>query len=183
MRSGCVRAAISATHRRRRSCWMCAGAGFRVVGRLDMADTSPAVRFGSRQFDVPQAPSDEYGLPAAQLPVERDPPYVSREIQAKFPLEIGRGGLQLLPVDLGATFLECKHDEIAVRSDLQRHDFISKHRAYLSDVRGTAVQIATHIGDEHASTGETAVGVVIELDRVELRGDALAIAGVSQDHV
>src|SRR5258707_6704344 len=101
---------------------MCAGAGFRIVGRLDMADKSPEVRFGRRQFDVPQTLSDKYGPPSPQLPVERDPSYVSREIQAKFPLEIDCRGLQLLPVDLGATFLECKHDEIAVRSCLQRHD-------------------------------------------------------------
>src|SRR5205814_7635585 len=127
--------------------------------------------------------SDEYGLPSSQLPVECDPPHVSREIQAKSALEIDCGRLQLLPVDLGASFLECKHDQISVRSNLQCHDVISKHRAYLSNVCGAAIQIAAHIGHEHTTTEKAAVGLLIELDRIQLRGDALAITGVRQDHV
>src|SRR6185312_10433806 len=90
--------------------------------------------------------------PPAQLPVERDSPDVFWEVQAESPLEIDCGNLQALPVDRRAEeFLECEHDEVAVRSHLQGHKFTSKHGAYLCQVRETAIDIAAHVDDEHAS--------------------------------
>src|SRR5882762_6565649 len=89
--------------------------------------------------------SGKHVPPAAQLPFESDPPQVPRKIQAKPALEAGRGRLQPLPVDLRAAFLEGKHDDVVILLCLQRHESISKHVAYLVDVRGATVHVAAHI--------------------------------------
>src|SRR5450755_4337794 len=129
------------------------------------------------------ATSGELVPPSAQVPVEREAPYAVRQIQVKSAFEIDRGGFKVLPVDLGAALLERKHDDIAVRSHLQHHEVITKYSAYLQKVLGATSNIATHIDDEHAFTGEATAGILVKFDGVKLRRNPCAITSVRQDDI